>query len=274
MIGSRLTFAFGIALAASVVIAQTVGDIQGEIGKLRSLPDDVRSAKTRELALQIRALPDGKDKVLTAEGLCNLATEGDFGPGTLQTVADTLVAAIKATPPAPEDYGWTQLANLKRYEDLRIDLDHPSFKVDLAKSDATYKKRAAADFTLTDLTGKKWTRSSLKGKVVLVNFWATWCPPCRKEMPDLTALAKRFSKDLVILGITDEDPKVVNKYLGEHPVAYPVLLDPGRKVNTLYEVDGIPKNLIYDRSGKLVAQSIDMRTMDQFLKLLAKAGLK
>jgi len=61
--------------------------------------------------------------------------------------------------------------------------------------------------------------------------------------------------------------------LGELKVSYPVLLDPGRKVNELFRVDGIPKNFVYDRNGKLVAQSIDMRTQKQFLAMLAQAGL-
>jgi hypothetical protein len=61
--------------------------------------------------------------------------------------------------------------------------------------------------------------------------------------------------------------------LAEQKVTYPVLLDPGRKVNELFRIEGIPKNFVYDRDGKLVAQSIDMRTQKQFLAMLAQAGL-
>lgn len=263
-----------LVLATLTLSGQDVGAIDKAIGGLRAMPDDARAGKTRELALQIRALPDGPEKVQRAEGLCNLATEGDFGPGTLQTVADTLVGAIKAAPPKADDYGYTQLANLARYEDIRVDLTLPPYRAALAKVDALEKARAKADFTLADRAGRAWTRSALRGKVVLVNFWATWCPPCRKEMPDLDALQARFGDRLVILGISDEKPETVDAYLKSHPVRYPVLLDPGRKVNDMYQVDGIPKNLIYDARGRLVAQSIDMRTMGQFLRLLAKAGLK
>ena len=63
-------------------------------------------------------------------------------------------------------------------------------------------------------------------------------------------------------------------FVSERKIAYPVLLDPGRKVNELFQVDGIPKSFVYDRSGKLVAQSIDMRTQRQFLEMLAQAGLQ
>jgi peroxiredoxin len=139
----------------------------------------------------------------------------------------------------------------------------------------TIAKREHPDFTLTDIFGKTWTFSELRGKVVLVNFWATWCPPCRKEMPDLEALYKRFSaKGFVVLGISDEEATKVAPFIRERKVSFPVLLDPGRKVNAMFVVEGIPKSFVYDREGKLVAQSIDMRTQKQFLQMLAKAGLE
>jgi len=248
--------------------------ISEKIGTLRSLKDDIRATTTRDLALEIRKLPAGPNKVNFAYSLSNLATEGDFGRDTLQTVADTLTTAVRETPPA-EPGPYVQLANLARYEEIKVDLDSAAFRSALASVDALSDRRKKVDFTLTDLTGKSWTLSALKGNVVLVNFWATWCPPCKKEMPDLDALSKRFGeKGFVILAISDEKAETVHKYLAEHPVSYPVLLDPDRKVNNQFEVDGIPKNLIYNRKGQLVAQSIDMRTMNQFLKLLAKAGLK
>jgi peroxiredoxin len=114
----------------------------------------------------------------------------------------------------------------------------------------------------------------LSGKVVLVNFWATWCPPCQKEIPDLETLYERFKdQGLLILAISDEDAGKVKPFMEKRKVSYPVLLDPGRKVNELFQIEGIPKSFVYDRSGKLVAQSIDMRTQRQFLEMLGQAGL-
>ncbi len=93
-------------------------------------------------------------------------------------------------------------------------------------------------------------------------------------MPDLESLYKQFKKQgLVILSISDEDAGKVKPFIAAQGVTYPVLLDPARKVNTLFHVMGIPKTFIYDRSGKLAAQSIDMRTRKQFLAMLAQAGL-
>jgi thiol-disulfide isomerase/thioredoxin len=88
------------------------------------------------------------------------------------------------------------------------------------------------DFTLTDLDHKPWVFRQLAGKVVLVNFWATWCPPCRKETLDLDALNKEFrDKGLVILAISDEDRATVAPFIAEQKLTCPVLLDPGRVVN-------------------------------------------
>jgi peroxiredoxin len=93
-------------------------------------------------------------------------------------------------------------------------------------------------------------------------------------MPDLDALYNKFKdQGFVLLAISDEEAAKVNPFINEHKVSYPVLLDPGRKVNEAFVVEGIPKSFVYDRSGKMAAQSIDMRTRNQFLEMLAQAGL-
>jgi len=144
----------------------------------------------------------------------------------------------------------------------------------MAGLEADDAQRQRADFTLTDLQGKAWHLKDLRGPIVLVNFWATWCPPCRKEMPDLQSLYAQFkNQGVVVLSIPDEESAKVSPFVAERDITYPVLLDPGRKVNEEFKVEGIPKSFVYDRDGKLVAQSIDMRTKGQFLQMLAQAGL-
>ena len=248
---------------------------------LRKLPDDVRARTTRELALQIRQLPVTPNKLRLAGGLASLSTEGDFGHDTLQQVASTLAAALREQP-QPDRNGepaslYVELASLVRYEHVQVVTDAPQFAAAVAKLEANDVKRQQANFTLADLQGKSWSLKDLRGKVVLLNFWATWCPPCRKEMPDLEALYLKFKdKDqgFVVLAISDESAAKVNPFLAERNITYPVLLDPGRKVNEQFHIEGIPKSFVYDRGGKLVAQSIDMRTQRQFLEMLAQAGLQ
>jgi peroxiredoxin len=247
---------------------------------LRKLPDDVRARTTKDLALKIRQLPVSANKLRLAAGLSNLSTEGDFGHDTLQEVATTLAEALRQWPPRARKDGspdsrYLELASLVRYEHVPASVDDPQFAAAIAKLEADDVKRQQADFTLADLQGKVWNLKDLRGKVVLLNFWATWCPPCRKEMPDLEALYLKFKdKDLVVLAISDEDAAKVNPFLVEQNITYPVLLDPGRKVNEQFQIEGIPKSFVYDRSGKLAAQSIDMRTQRQFLEMLKQAGLQ
>lgn len=253
--------------------------IAQKIGVLRSLPDDFRARVTKQLALQIRQLPAGTHKLSLANALANLSTEGDFGRDTLQEVTTTLADALRETP-VPEEKGhpaapYMELAQLVRYEHMQGSSDSPEFSAAMARLKTEDEGRQDVDFTLADLQGKSWKLSELRGKVVLVNFWATWCPPCRKEIPDLEALYNQFKGEgLVVLAISDEDAAKVRPFIAERQVTYPILLDPGRKVNDLFQVEGIPKTFVYDRNGKLVAQSIDMRTQKQFLGMLAQAGLR
>jgi peroxiredoxin len=253
--------------------------IADQIRGLRQLPDDVRARTTKQLALDIRQLPATPNKLRLAVSLANLSTEGDFGHDTLQEVATTLADTLRQQP-VPDEKGqpaapYLELAQLVRYEHVQTTLDAPQLKAAMAQLEADDQLRQKADFTLTDLQGKTWTLSELRGKVVLVNFWATWCPPCRKEMPDLEALYNRFKdQGLVILAISDEELGKVQPFISERTITYPVMLDPGRKVNELFQVDGIPKSFVYNREGKLVSQSIDMRTLGQFLQMLAQAGMQ
>ena len=263
-----------VAQKQEIVWSDQEKPIVDQLHNIRNLPDDVRVGVTKDLALKIRQLPAVPNKLRLAMGLAGRATEGDFGHDTLQEVATTLAGAIREQPPKEQD-AYLELASLVRYEHVNASLDSPQFSAALAKLEADDQHRGEANFTLTDLSGKAWTLRDLRGKVVLVNFWATWCPPCRKEMPDLEVLNQRFGpQGLVILGISDEDAATVSPFIAQQKVTYPILLDPGRKVNGLFQIDGIPKTFIYDREGKIVAQSIDMRTRKQFLDMLAQAGLQ
>ena len=293
--GLALSSRFATAQKKEIVWSADEKPLAEQIHGLRGLADDVRAHTTKELALKIRHLPATENKLRLATGLAGLSTEGDFGRDTLQEVATTLAETLKERPvpwekPAESSagggaratqtsrepaYPYIELATLVRYEHVQASVDDPQFPAAMARLEAEDEKRQHPEFTLRDISGKTWTFQSLRWKVVLVNFWATWCPPCRKEMPDLETLYKRFeAKGFVVLAISDEEAGKVEPFIRERGVTYPVLLDPGRKVNELFVVEGIPKSFVYDREGKLVAQSIDMRTQKQFLEMLGKAGLE
>jgi peroxiredoxin len=273
-----LFLAISISAQNKIVWTDQEKPIAEQIHTLRKLDDETRAKTTRDLALQIRQLPAVPNKLILANALANLSTEGDFGRDTLQEVTTTLAAAVNEMPQKEEkgkpNSVYTELALLVRYEHMQASVADPQFAAALHELEAEDDERQKADFTLTDLQGKSWHLQDLRGKVVLVNFWATWCPPCRKEMPDLDALYNRFKdRGFLVLSISDEDQAKVAPFIAEHKISYPVLLDPGRKVNDLFHVDGIPKSFVYDRGGKLVTESIDMRTQKQFLEMLAQAGL-
>jgi len=272
---------FFLVVLAFALSAQTAKSPYSEAEKpladkiktLRSLSDSDRPAVTAGLAMDIRKLPPSPGKQTLALHLAGLVTEGDPGQDTLQQVATTLAESLKEQPSTAED-PYLTLAQLVRYEHVSVPLDAPPFAKALKQLEADDQRRDQFDFTLTSLDGKTWTLKQLKGKVVVVNFWATWCPPCRKEMPDLDAVYSELrAKGLAILAITDEDRATVDAFLAKHKVQYPILLDPGRKVNDLFAVRGIPKTFVYDRSGHLAAEAIDMRTRRQFMELLSRAGL-
>ena len=256
----------------------TAPKIEGQIDKLRSLPLDKRPAETIQLAQAAQALPAGQPKLKIADELSHLVTEGDQGQVALQAVGDALAKSLAETPvPAKGDQPPMQyfdLARLARYEGVSVTLNDPLYAKALdilSTNDADIQK---TDFTLKDLNNKSWSLSQLRGNIVLVNFWATWCPPCRAEMPNLDAIYTHYkSQGLVVLSITDEDSFKVHQFIGGwyHPT---VLLDRDSAVHKAYHITGIPRTYVFDRDGKLIGVGIDQCTQQQFFRLLAAAGLK
>ena len=282
-ISTRISSAFFLAavlVALPHLHAQaSLSKIAGELGKLRSLSDQQRPIATIKVATEISALPPGMEKVKLAYGAANLVTEGDQGQDALQTVADALSKALAETPVRgkngqPSD-PYLELARLARYEHVTVSLDDPLYKKANEILAADEADVAKADFTLKDLHNKKWTLSELRGKIVLVNFWATWCPPCRVELPALDAIYTHFqSQGLVVLSISDENPSTVGSFLAPANYHPPVLIDSDGAVHKQFHIVGIPQTFVFDRDGKLVAVAIDECTMRQFLGMLAQAGLQ
>jgi peroxiredoxin len=109
------------------------------------------------------------------------------------------------------------------------------------------------DFVLPRLDGSVQKLSNHRGKVVLVNLWATWCPPCIEELPLLDRIQSDYaSRGVVVLGLAgDDEPERVREFLAKKPVTFDVLLDVGGEVGTQYGITGYPETFVVDREGKL-----------------------
>lgn len=109
------------------------------------------------------------------------------------------------------------------------------------------------DFTLKDLNGNDVSLSGYRGKVVLLNFWASWCPPCRSEMPSMETLYKQLQgMDVAILALNlGESKEVAGKFINKEKYTFDVLLDSDNRVGSLYGVRSIPTTYIIDKKGEL-----------------------
>jgi peroxiredoxin len=119
----------------------------------------------------------------------------------------------------------------------------------------------APDFTFT-LDGKPAKLSDLRGKVVVLNFWATWCPPCRAEMPSMEALYQAYrNQGLVILAISSDRAgrSVVESFVQDRGVTFPILLDPDGEVFALYGVRGLPTSYLLDRRQRAFSADVGAR---------------
>jgi peroxiredoxin len=136
--------------------------------------------------------------------------------------------------------------------------------------------KPAPPFTLKGVKGSTVSLASYKGKVVLLDFWATWCRPCRIEMPRVEALHKEFkAKGLVVFGVNfAEDPATVKGFLAQNPYTMPILLDTKGEAGQLYEADAIPTLVVIGKDGKISAYFRGVREESVLREALARAGIK
>ena len=135
---------------------------------------------------------------------------------------------------------------------------------------------AAPDFTVTDINGRKLSLSDYKGKVVLLDFWATWCTPCRDEIPHFVEMQEKYGpQGFQVIGISmDDDAKPVREFYDKFKINYPVALGNDKLAQSFGGVLGLPVNFLIDRDGRIVAKYLGATDTSVFDKavgdLLAK----
>jgi peroxiredoxin len=120
----------------------------------------------------------------------------------------------------------------------------------------------APNFTFPDLTGKKVNLSDYRGRVVFLNIWATWCPPCVDEMPSMEKLYNKFKSDqfeILAVSVDGQGQKVVAPFMERLNLTFPALLDTKSKIRNIYGVTGIPESFIIDKNGIIVKKVIGPR---------------
>ena len=129
----------------------------------------------------------------------------------------------------------------------------------------------AADFRLTDTDGKPHTLSGYKGKWVLVNYWATWCPPCLEEIPDLIALHENEKNNLVVIGVAMDyrSARQVTEFADGLLVNYPIVLGNEQTVRQIGPVRGLPTTYLFNPDGKMVAQQVGAITREMVESYIA-----
>jgi peroxiredoxin len=136
---------------------------------------------------------------------------------------------------------------------------------------ATLKDKPAPDFTLADLNGKQVKLSNLRGRPVLINFWATWCPACQAEMPSIVAAyEKHKGQGLAVLAISNENSAEVRDYTVKSKMSFPVLLDGSGAVMDIYRVRALPTTFFVNKSGVIVQVSIGSMSGDVLESSLSK----
>ena len=166
---------------------------------------------------------------------------GKMGKTTVMAVVALAVVAIV-------------LLSVRARRNGNVEADPPAGKGARTESSGRTAKISdlAPDFALKDLGGTEVRLSDQRGKVVLIDFWATWCPPCREELPHIQRLHEDHrSEGLVVLALsTDRDPAAVRTFVPRHGFTFPVLFG-NREVATAYRVRGIPTVYLVDRQGRI-----------------------
>lgn len=170
---------------------------------------------------------------------------------------------------------YAALARLLDERGIQLPEPHPAIEAQRVLRGIEALRLPARDFSLPSQDGSVVRLSDLRGKVVVLDFWATWCEPCRKALPVVSRLHREWSsKGVVVLGIDDEPASVVRAFAARHGLGYPTLIDRGRRIHNLFGVEGIPAAIVIGRDGALVERVPFPHNDENFRAALRKAGVE
>ncbi len=172
-------------------------------------------------------------------------------------------------------FGQAPSANLFRLPERVMSEVKEMARWDAPRIRRQFAGKPAPDFSFVDMAGRPVWLGALRGKFVLLDFWTTWCPPCREDAPALNKLHQKYGdRDLAIIGITvNEERATVEKFLKGHPHDFPVVLSSENEMPRPYDIGVFPTYLVIDREGKLYAAVQGDQGFGELRKLLKKAGL-
>ena len=211
-----------------------------------------------------------KDRAGFADDLIWDANKAGLDRETIRPAVELLVnAAPDSSFPIADE-----AALLIREYGLNLGQNDPSIQSRIALAQLEEALSDRYSFTLPALDGASASLKDLRGKVVLLNFWATWCGPCRAEKPHPAKHLPRLKdKGFMLMAITDEDPATVRRFVNEYHITLPVFVDRTRSVFDHYVIEGLPKTIILNRQGRVVARPITISDEGELRKVLAAAGI-
>ncbi|HEY2933977.1 MAG TPA: redoxin domain-containing protein [Acidobacteriota bacterium] len=196
----------------------------------------------------------------------SIKMKNPFGSGMMETAQTTTFSVTKIGAPLPESlFTFNPPPEAKEVAEL----DLPGFR----KSEWVGKE--AVDFKLKDMGGKEISLKSLRGNVVLIDFWASWCGPCRQELPHIEKLHRELKgKGLIVLGVNDEERQVAEDFVRKNNYTFTNLMDEKNEVNISYRVTSIPMVFIVDREGKIASHFVGARSESELRSGLKQAGIE